>query len=145
MWFLLGFIGWMMTFYGVYQIGNLNIRGFYWTLSAEVLIIADALLFGHWSLICASVIFTALNIRNIRKWRRDARIGNIEADFFSQNPLYTMQVQKDNQGISVDITHDTHAESDSYLYRNYIDGANEQAMRSEAIQAVVERDSKTSD
>ncbi len=145
MWALLGFIGWMMTFYGVYQIGNLNIRGFYWTLAAEVLIITDALLFGHWSLICASVIFTFLNIRNIHKWRRDSRVSNTESDFFAQNPQYTMQVLKDNQGIEVVINHDTHDKDDSYVYRNYIEGANEQEMRQEAIQKVIDRDSEKND
>ena len=141
MWFMLGFVGWCMTFYGVYQIGNLNIRGFYWMLAAEALIITDALAFGHFSLIFASVIFFCINTRNVLKWRRNAKTRNIESDFFAQNPQYTMQVLRDNQGISVDISHDTHAESDSLVYRNYIDGADEQEMRREAIQNIIDRDS----
>lgn len=138
MWAILGFIGWMMTFYGVYQIGNLNIRGFYWTLAAEVLIIADALLFGHWSLICASVIFTALNIRNIRKWRRDARTCNAEAQFFADNPQMTMTIWKSKSGTDIEISHDTHEKHDAYVsstgrYR----GKTEQELRQLAIQQVI--------
>lgn len=135
MWFLLGFIGWMMTFYGVYQIGNLNIRGFYWTLAAEVLIITDALVFGHWSLICASLIFTALNIRNIRKWRRDGRIFRAEARFFEQHPEYVMQVFRCEGQVTIDISHNTHEKQDVYL-----SGPSEMEtqLRSQAIRRVLE-------
>ncbi len=145
MWFIIGFVGWLMTFYGVYQIGNLNIRGFYWMLAAEALIITDALAFGHWSLIFASVIFFSINTRNVIKWRRNARTRNIESDFFAQNPHYTMKVLKDNQGIEVVINHDTHDKDDAYLYKNYMDGANEPEMRQEAIQQIIDRDAAKND
>ncbi len=115
MWFLLGFVGWCMTFYGVYQIGNLNIRGFYWMLAAEALIITDALAFGHFSLIFASCIFFCINTRNVLKWRRNARTCNTEAQFFADNPQMTLTVWKSNGGVDMEISHDTHAEADAYV------------------------------
>ena len=135
MWFLLGFVGWMMTFYGVYQIGNLNIRGFYWMLAAEVLIITDALAFGHFSLIFASVIFACINTRNVIKWRRNAKTSNIEAEFFAEHPEYVMQVFRSDGDVSVDISHDTHEKADVYL----TGPANtETKLRQQAVQTVLD-------
>lgn len=135
MWFLLGFVGWMMTFYGVYQIGNLNIRGFYWMLAAEALIITDALAFGHFSLIFASVIFACINTRNVLKWRRNARTGNIEANFFEQHPEYVMQVFRSDGDVTVDISHNTHEKADVYL----TGPANKETeLRQQAVQTVID-------
>ena len=136
MWFLLGFVGWCMTFYGVYQIGNLNIRGFYWMLAAEALIITDALAFGHFSLIFASVIFFCINTRNVIKWRRNAKTSNTEAQFFSEyGTQYTMQVFRCASGVTVDISHDTHEKADVYLSGP---ADMEMQLRQQAIQQVLE-------
>ena len=136
MWFLLGFIGWVMTFYGVYQIGNLNIRGFYWMLAAEALIITDALAFGHFSLIFASVIFFCINTRNVIKWRRNAKISNTEAKFFAEHPEYVMQVFRCEGQVTVDISHDTHEEQDIYLSGP---AEMETQLRSQAVRRVLQR------
>ncbi len=141
----LGFIGWLMAFCGVYLIGEKRVSGFYVNVFANALLIVDAVLFAHWSLVFAMLAFTALNIINIWKWQFRKQRDSFESIFFAHNPQYTMQVLRDNQGISVDVSHDTHAESDSLVYRNYIDGADEQEMRREAIQNIINRDSAKSD
>ncbi len=135
MWFLLGFVGWCMTFYGVYQIGNLNIRGFYWMLAAEALIITDALAFGHFSLIFASVIFFCINTRNVFKWRRNAKTSNTEAQFFADHPEYVMQVFRSDGDVSVDISHDTHEKADVYLTGP---ADMETDLRQQAVQTVID-------
>lgn len=133
-----------MAFCGVYLIGEKKVAGFYVNVFANALLIADAILFAHWSLVFAMLAFTTLNIINIWKWQFRKR-STCEADFFAQNPHYTMQVLKDNQGISANITHDTHADQDSYVYQDYINGANEKEIRREAIQNVIDRDSIKND
>ncbi len=142
MWFLLGFVGWCMTFYGVYQIGNLNIRGFYWMLSAEALIIIDALAFGHFSLIFASVIFFCINTRNVLKWRRNARTCNTETQFFADNPQMTLTVWKSSTGgIDIEIGHDTHAQADAYATNQHgkYQGKTEQELRQIVVQMAIEK------
>ena len=67
---MLGWIGWAMVFIGVYKLGNKDIKGFYWNIAAEVLLITDAIMFNHWSMVAASVVFTGLNVVNIFKWRK---------------------------------------------------------------------------
>lgn len=67
---MLGWIGWLMVFIGVYKLGNKDIKGFYWNIAAEVLLITDAIKFDHWSMVAAGVVFTALNVVNIFKWRK---------------------------------------------------------------------------
>ena len=67
---MLGWIGWAMVFFGVYLLGNKNIKGFYWCIAADVLLIMDAIAYHHWSLLAASLGFTTLNIWNITKWRK---------------------------------------------------------------------------
>lgn len=69
MW-ILGYIGWAMAMFGVYLIGSKNVKGFYLNIFANVLLIIDAILFGHFSVVFAMVIFTTLNIINIVKWTR---------------------------------------------------------------------------
>ena len=66
---LLGFVGWAMAFYGVYLIGEKNVKGFYLNVFANAFLIADAVLFGHWSVVLAMLVFTVLNIVNIWKWQ----------------------------------------------------------------------------
>ncbi len=67
---LLGYIGWTMAFYGVWLIGEKDIRGFYINIAANTLLVADAILFGHLSVIFAMLVFTTINIINIVKWSR---------------------------------------------------------------------------
>ena len=68
---LLGYIGWIMVFIGVWKIGSKDVRGFYWHLAAEIVLIVDAIMFAHWSLLFACSIFAIVYIRNIIKWKKD--------------------------------------------------------------------------
>jgi len=66
---LLGYVGWVMAFWGVYLIGEKNVKGFYINIAANVFLIVDAIMFAHFSVIFAMMIFTTLNVINIWKWQ----------------------------------------------------------------------------
>lgn len=67
---MLGWIGWAMVFFGMFLIGNRNIKGFYYFIGASGLLILDAIMYEHWSLVGSQVMFTCLNVWNIIKWRK---------------------------------------------------------------------------
>lgn len=133
MWWMIGFVGWLMVFYGVYLLGNKDIRGFYWNLSAEALLIFDAILFGHFSLIFSCVIFSILNIINVIKWKRNP--WEVETKFFDEHPEYVMQVFRSDGDVSVDISHDTHEKADVYLSGP---ADMETELRRQAVQTVID-------
>ena len=66
---VLGLVGWTLAFCGVYLIGEKDVRGFYLNIFANALLIADAVVFGHWTLVLAMLAFTTLNVVNIWKWQ----------------------------------------------------------------------------
>lgn len=66
---VLGLVGWLLAFCGVYLIGEKDVRGFYLNILANALLITDAVLFAHWSLVFAMLAFTTLNVINIWKWQ----------------------------------------------------------------------------
>jgi len=138
MWWLIGFVGWLMVFYGVWLLGNKDIRGFYWNLSAEALLIFDAILFGHFSLIFSCLVFSTLNIINIIKWKRDSL--DIETKFFEDHPQMTMSVWKSNSGIDIEISHDTHAFPDAYVSSGVTEykGKTEQELRKIVVQKAID-------
>lgn len=69
MWWILGLIGWLLVLVGIYFTGEKKVLGFYLCIFAECFIIADAILFLHWTLIGSCVVFTCLNAWNIWKWQ----------------------------------------------------------------------------
>ncbi len=69
MWWILGLIGWILVLVGIYFTGEKKVLGFYLCIFAECFIIADAILFLHWTLIGSCVVFTCLNAWNIWKWQ----------------------------------------------------------------------------
>ncbi len=69
MWWILGLIGWLLVLVGIYFTGEKKVLGFYLCIFAECFIIADAILFLHWTLIGSCLVFTCLNAWNIWKWQ----------------------------------------------------------------------------
>lgn len=136
---MIGFVGWLMVFYGVWLLGNKDIRGFYWNLSAEALLIFDAILFGHFSLIFSCLVFSTLNVINIYKWKRDP--SELETKFFKDNPQMTMSVWKSRSGIDIEISHDTHDKADAYVSSSddQYQGKTEHELRAIVIQKAIEK------
>ncbi len=132
--FWLGLIGWLMAFCGVYLIGEKKVAGFYVNVFANALLIVDAILFAHWSLVFAMLAFTTLNIVNIWKWQFRKR-GIDEATFFLEHPEFVMEVFRADGDVSVEISHDTHEKADVYL----TGPANtETKLRQQAVQTVLD-------
>ena len=138
--FWLGLIGWMMAFCGVYLIGEKRVAGFYVNVFANALLIVDAVLFAHWSLVFAMLAFTTLNIVNIWKWQFKKQ-GIDEAKFFSDNPGLTMTVWKYRAGIDIEISHDTHEAPDAYVgdHQKQHKGKTERELRQVVMQMVLDK------
>ena len=136
----LGLIGWLMAFCGVYLIGEKKVAGFYVNVFANALLIVDAILFVHWSLVFAMLAFTALNIVNIWKWQFKKQ-GIDEAKFFEDNPNLTMTVWKSEAGIDIEISHDTHEKADAYVTDEFAQykGKSERELRQIVIQKAIEK------
>jgi hypothetical protein len=97
--FLFGFAAWCAAFYGVYLIGEKNVKGFYINIAANVFLIIDALIFGHLSVVFAMLVFTVINVLNIWKWKY--RNPDIETKFLAEHPEFVMQVIRSECGVSV--------------------------------------------
>jgi len=128
-----------MAFCGVYLIGEKKVAGFYVNVFANALLIVDAILFAHWSLVFAMLAFTTLNIVNIWKWQFKKRDTD-ETKFFADNPQVTMAIWKSSAGIDIEISHDTHDKADAYVsghgeYKN----KTEQELRQIVIQKAIEK------
>ncbi len=128
-----------MAFCGVYLIGEKKVAGFYVNVFANALLIVDAILFAHWSLVFAMLAFTTLSIVNIWKWQFRKR-NTDETKFFADNPQVTMAIWKSSAGIDIEISHDTHDKADAYVsghgeYKN----KTEQELRQIVIQKAIEK------
>ena len=129
-----------MAFCGVYLIGEKRVAGFYVNVFANALLIVDAVLFAHWSLLFAVIAFTTLNIVNIWKWQFKKQ-GIDEAKFFKDNPGLTMTVWKSNSGIDIEISHDTHEAPDAYVgdHQKQHKGKTERELRQVVMQIALDK------
>jgi hypothetical protein len=62
----------LMTIYGYWVIGNKNWRSWYVPLATQVLWFIWIGLSGNWGFLPAAFFLTAIAIRNLLKWRREA-------------------------------------------------------------------------
>jgi hypothetical protein len=62
----------LLTIYGYWVIGNKNWRSWYVPLVTQVLWFFWIALSGNWGFLPAAFFLTAIAIRNLLKWRREA-------------------------------------------------------------------------
>lgn len=71
------FIGWVANIFfifGVYQIGEKKISGFYFNTVGNLLYVVQGYMTALYSLTILSIILVLLNIKGIYQWRKDESI-----------------------------------------------------------------------
>ena len=67
---ILGWIGTILFFYGVYALSLKSIKGFYANAIANILYIIQSILMSNWPLLACSVGLFVINIYGIKKWSK---------------------------------------------------------------------------
>jgi hypothetical protein len=69
---MLGWIGWVIAFYCVWEVGNRRRWAWLVNISAEFFLVAHGVNTGDWSLVAAAILWACMCIRNYMKWTPDA-------------------------------------------------------------------------
>jgi len=66
---ILGWIGTILFIYGVWVLGNKDVKGFYVNAIANLFYVFQSIIMGNPSLFWLSIFLIIINIRGIRNWR----------------------------------------------------------------------------